>query len=912
MHRACKPNSLSSLRGCLAVEKTSAIEEWIKRDYPDIKLLEVNDPPSGLRWVDTGKAVAYLGDIATSNYWLKKKDLSNLVISGQTEYRSDLAIGISKQRPELYAIIYKASLTIDPQQVDDIVNHYLSLQIDEGFNKTFVKRYLFFAVIILFLVTLLWVWRLRKEIAARQYEIELRQHLEQREYRRNAVLDMLTSHQPMSDILQTLCVDVEQMDSEIACSILLLSDDGKYLNHCVAPSLPAFYNSAIDGLEIGPEVGSCGTAVYQGQSVFVEDIKNHPSWITYRAFTQKIPYRACWSQPIKSSLGEILGTFAIYHRTPQMPSSRVVDLINDCAKLAGIIIERSKLNVQTQLAANVYNHAKEGIYITDKNNNIIDCNNAFLAFSGYSREELLGKNPRLFKSGVHAPAFYANMWQTLLSEGFWSGEIWNKYKGRSELSPALHSVTVIRNEKNEIERFMAITSDISELKRHQQQLEQYAYNDNLTGLPNRLLLTDRLDQQILYSNREHRNLAVVFIDLDGFKQINDYYGHEVGDEYLIAVSQAMRSVVRESDTLGRLGGDEFIVIIYNLEHLSSIHIPINHLLEAINSPIMIRNVTLKTTASMGVTYYEGQPNRHIDANALIRQADLAMYAAKQAGKNCYYVFDDKTDQINNTREEFIKHIQVGIQESEFVLHYQPKVNMRNGELLGVEALIRWNHPHKGLLQPNQFLSIIENHPVSVELGNWVITQALSQLNQWQALGLSIPVSINVDAKHLNQINFIDNLTAEIAQYPHYQPGSLEIEILESSAFTNPEQASLVMSECQHLGVEFSLDDFGTGYSSLAYLKALPINTIKIDRSFVSNVLFNTDDLAIVESIISLGNVMGRIVIAEGVESFAVGEVLLKHGCNYAQGYGIAKPMPADELLAWKAQWQPDAAWVNAL
>ena len=895
--------NLDQLKGqVVAIEKTYAMEEWLKRDYPSITLLEADSALAGLKLIEAKKAVAYVGDLATSNYWLEKEELSDLKISGYTQYRSDRTIAISKQNPELSSILNKASLMLDQQQIDDIPHHWFSLQTGQGISNKTLKKYAV-SIAIAFTLFSFWIVRLNREINQRKI-------LEQRENRRNNVLEMLTNHQPLTSILHTLCSDVEYLDPDIACSILLLSDDGKHLLHGAAPSLPDFYCQAIDGLIIGANVGSCGECAFSGIPVFVADILTHPNWSAFRELVQKLPYRACWSQPIKSMKGELLGTFAIYHRKTKMPSGKSLALIKEIAVLAADAIEKSKQDMQTQLSAKVYSYAREGIYITDKKGNIVDCNEAFLTLSGYSRDELLGINPRIFKSGLHNETFYSKMWQAILTEGFWSGEISNEYKDHKK-AHSLHSITAIRNANNEIERFLAITTDISELKKYQQQLEDIAYTDTLTGLPNRLLLTDRLEQLILHDNREQLNLALAFIDLDGFKAINDNYGHDIGDQFLVEISEKMRETIRETDTLGRLGGDEFIVILNHQKDIDSFHTPTQKLIDACSTPIEIQNLTLRVSASIGVTYYEGQTNREIDASTLIRQADLAMYIAKQSGKDKYHLYDEDTDQALNTRDEFIRDIDLAIQENHLVLYYQPKVNMRTGELLGVEALIRWNHPQRGLLQPAQFLPMIENHPVGNDLGNWVLNQALSQIDRWQALGLNIAISINIDAKQLGQSSFIEVLRSAIAAYPNYVKGSLEIEVLETTAFDNRKQANLLITECKRLGIKFSIDDFGTGYSSLTYLKSFPIDMIKIDRSFIKDIITNIEDLAIVDSIISLGGGMGRAVIAEGVESIAIGEQLIKHGCEFGQGYVIAKPMPVEELLVWKEQWKPDASWTNA-
>jgi diguanylate cyclase (GGDEF)-like protein/PAS domain S-box-containing protein len=827
----------------------------------------------------------------------------DLRISGQTDYRSERTIAINKQLPVLSSIINKASLMIDPKQIDDIPHHWFSLQIEKAISKTQLQKYGFSIGVVLFLF-IIWIIRLN-------HEVKLHKQLERKEHRRNKILDMLMNHQSLQAILSTLCVDVDALDSNIACSILLVSSDGKHLLHGAAPHLPDFYCLAIDGVLIGPNVGSCGDSAYRETPVYAADILTHPNWFGFRDLVIKLPYRACWSRPIFSSAGELLGTFAIYHRKAKLPNSKSLEMIEAAGQLAGNAIEQSRQSMQLKQAAKVYSNSLEGIYITDKNGHIIDLNDAFLHVSGYSRDELLGQHSRLFRSGVHDDKFYRQMWHKLLTEGVWSGEIWNKYKDRDN-SPGWHSISVLRNDNNEIERFIAITTDITELKHSQQRLEQFAYYDNLTNLPNRLLLTDRLNQMILHSHREHKNLAVGFIDLDGFKDINDNYGHGVGDAFLLAISRKMKTVIRETDTLGRLGGDEFIVLLDQQENQKSFLNPIKKIIDVCNSFILIEKVNLKVSASIGVRYFEGKSNVNVDASTLLLQADQAMYIAKQSGKNRYHLFDDEADQISNTRERSIDNVSIALKNNDFLLYYQPKVNMRTGELLGVEALVRWNHAQKGILLPDQFLPMIANHPVSIELGNRVIQQALSQIDQWQTRGINIPVSINVDAKQIYYYSFVDSLKSAIAAYPNFQQGSLEIEILETSALTDPEQAALIMFECQKLGVKFSLDDFGVGYSSLNYLKSLPIEIIKIDRSFTKDIIQNLDDLAIVDVVISLGGFMERKVIAEGVESIEIGEMLLKHGCDYGQGYVIAMPMPADDIIAWKEVWSPDPAWQNVI
>jgi diguanylate cyclase (GGDEF)-like protein/PAS domain S-box-containing protein len=897
-------DSLSNLTSKrVAVEKGYAIQEWLERDYPNIQLTEVKDTPSALQLVEEGEVDAYVGDAGAANYWIKKLGLFNLRFTGKTDYRSYRAIAISQQQPALLSIINKASAKIDQQQVDAIVNRWLSLQVEQGISETTVRKY-GVSVLVLLLLFSAWIIRLNREITARQ-------QVENREMRRNKVLNMLTSHQPLSVILHAIAADIDELNLDIACCILLLSDDGKHLQHGAAPRLPEWYCQAIDGIAIGPDVGSCGASAFSGVAMLIEDIQSHPNWEPFQDLTEQLPYRACWSQPFFSETQQVLGTFAIYHRYARKPNDSSLQLIDESSGLIALAIEKSKLDTELQLAASVFTHAREGIYITDKHGKIIDCNDTFLQISGYKREELIGQNPRMFKSGVHDEDFYRTMWQSLISVGFWSGEIWNKYKN-SDKTPGLHSISVIRDKNQQIERFVALATDISALKHQQQKLEHFAYYDTLTGLPNRLLLIDRIEQATLKNQRYGHNLAVVFIDLDGFKAINDSYGHGVGDEFLVAISREMKQVIRESDTLGRLGGDEFIVLLNELENHDAYQKPLSKLLKICSMPIVLRGLELKVSASMGIRFYGSQFEKQLlNAETLIRQADQAMYVAKQSGKNSYHLFDDKVDQLLNTRYETIDHIQEGLRQNEFVLYYQPKVNMRTGELIGVEALIRWHHPQRGVLSPNVFLPMIESHPLSAEVGEWVLITALAQLDQWRAQGLTIPISINVDARQLNQHNFLERLTTLIAGYPDFQAGSLELEILETTAISDRKHANQLISDCESIGVGFALDDFGTGYSSLTYLRQLPVKTIKIDRSFISDIDNNPKDLAIVESMINLAFNLNRCLIAEGVETIKQGELLINRGCELGQGYAIANAMPADKIPDWVSTWQPDKAWSAA-
>lgn len=562
-----------------------------------------------------------------------------------------------------------------------------------------------------------------------------------------------------------------------------------------------------------------------------------------------------------------------------------------------------------KLAASVFTHAREGIMITATDGTIIDVNDAFSRITGYGRDEIVGHNPRMLNSGRQGQEFYETMWRDLAESGIWSGEIWNRRKN-GEIYAEMLTITAVKDDQGNNQQYVALFSDITPIKEHQFQLEHIAHYDVLTSLPNRVLLSDRLHQAMLQVQRREQRLAVVYLDLDGFKSINDKHGHDAGDHVLMTVAGRMKQALREGDTLARLGGDEFVAVLLDLTNSQSSVPLLTRLLKAAAEPVHFEGIVLQISASLGVTFYP-QPEE-LDADQLLRQADQAMYQAKIAGKNRYHVFDSEQDITVRGHHESLEHIRQGFGNREFVLHFQPKVNMRSGKVVGAEALLRWQHPEKGLLLPAAFLHEIENHPLALEIGEWVIDTALTQMELWHEVGLDVPVSVNVGARQLQQPDFVERLQEILARHPSVRSSDLELEVLETSALEDIARISKVIEDCRNIGVNFALDDFGTGYSSLTYLKRLPVAQLKIDQSFVRDMLGDPDDLAILEGVIGLARAFQRQVIAEGVETIEHGVMLLRLGCELAQGYGIARPMPARQLQGWLNSWQCDAAWVGLI
>ena len=577
----------------------------------------------------------------------------------------------------------------------------------------------------------------------------------------------------------------------------------------------------------------------------------------------------------------------------------------DCLAALIDVTERKQAENEQKLAASVFTYAREGIMITDNKSIIIDVNDSFTRITGYSREEAIGQNPRFLQSSKETPEFFYGIYQALKKDHNWSGEIWNRRKN-GEVYAEMATISAVCNEHGIPTHYIALVNDITPMKEHQNQLEKIAHYDVLTNLPNRVLLADRLSQAMLQCSRHKHLLAVVFLDLDGFKAVNDTHGHDVGDELLIALSVRMKEALREGDTLARIGGDEFVAVLTDLDKVEDCEPVLERLLLSASEPITVNNVIFHLSASIGITIY---PQDNANADQLVRHADQAMYVAKGSGKNCYHLFDTAQDDAVKLHQENLEAIRYALDNHQFVLHYQPKVNMKTGIVIGVEALIRWQHPKRGLLNPIDFLPVIENNPMNIEVGEWVIDSALRQISEWKKMGLSLlNISVNIAAVQLQQSSFTQTLTSLLAAHPDVEPRYLELEVLETSALDDIHYISNIMNDCIALGVNFALDDFGTGYSSLTYLRRLPASMIKIDQSFVQDMLIAVGDLAIVESVIALAKSFKRDVIAEGVESIEHCKAILELGCDLAQGNGIAKPMPASDIPAWVNQWNPDVSW----
>lgn len=582
------------------------------------------------------------------------------------------------------------------------------------------------------------------------------------------------------------------------------------------------------------------------------------------------------------------------------PISDVQLFLNTLEDLAIILQSHEK----EQLFEKIYRDSKQGIMITDEDGKIVNINNSFTTITGYSKEEVIGKTPSILKSDKYDEAFYKEMWKDLKEIGFWQKELWNKRKN-GELYAEHLTINTISDLHEQTKYYVAMFSDDTLQKNYYADLEHLSHYDSLTNLPNRTLLIDRLTQEMLHSIKNKKKVGVIFFGLDRFKTINDLYGKETGDKFLIEFSNKVASSINIEHTFARVGGDEFVVVLHSLEEMKGSIEALQQIISTASKEYMINSHKIQISASAGISFYPQEES--VSPEQIIRQAYNSMYQAKLQGKDQYQVFDLTLD--TNLKNDFqkINEIQTAIDNEEFILFYQPQVNIKKGVVVGAEALIRWEHPN-GMRFPNDFLPAIEYHELSIELGDWVIKTALAQLREWDKKGINIPISVNINAIHLQNKNFFNRLKEILSDFSDVNPKMLILEILETSVLSNLGDATSMIKECREIGIEFSLDDFGTGYSSLTYLKKLPANELKIDQSFIRDMIEDSEDLAIVDAILTLAKTFQKEVVAEGVETEEHATMLLQLGSNVIQGYCISRPVRVEIFEEWYDTYIPNPHW----
>ena len=558
----------------------------------------------------------------------------------------------------------------------------------------------------------------------------------------------------------------------------------------------------------------------------------------------------------------------------------------------GARLRRQRLDQERlRQAAVVFDCTREGVLVSDHNGVIVHVNPALVKITGYAPEEVLGQRPNMFKSGHHGPEFYQAVFESLEKTGEWHGEIWNRRKS-GEIYPQWQTIRAVRDNKDQITHYVAVFSDISAIKNTQSELMRLAHHDPLTDLPNRLLFTDRAEQALAYAQRHKSGCALLMIDLDHFKIINDSMGHNVGDLLLKAVGERLTAVFGKGFTVARLGGDEFAVLVENCTQVAQAAGFAQQVLEVMKGAFIIETHQLFISASVGISLY---PNDALNAEQLLRNADSALFKAKSAGREGYALYTEELTAHAQYRIEVASDLRRALEQQELRVYFQPVHDLTTSRMVGVEALVRWQHPQRGLVAPGEFIPIAERTGLIAEIDAWVLEQACWQMCQWQAAGVDLSfVAVNISSRLFARPELYQLVSTVLAD-TGLNPALLELEVTESAVMDNSEVALEQMHRLRELGLRLAIDDFGTGFSSLLRLKCLPVQKLKIDQGFVAGLPGDDDDVAIVRAVIALAQSMGMQVHAEGIEYVEQAQFLLDHHCDLGQGYWFGRPMPAREL-----------------
>jgi len=556
---------------------------------------------------------------------------------------------------------------------------------------------------------------------------------------------------------------------------------------------------------------------------------------------------------------------------------------------------RKQNEIELRIAATAF-ESQEGILVTDTNKTILRVNSAFTAITGFMPKDVVGKTPRVLQSGKQGATFYAAMWESINATGAWQGEIWNRRKNGEAFLEHL-TITAVKDPNGIISNYVGTITDITLRKEALDKIERLAFYDPLTGLPNRRLLQNRLTPALISSHSNSLQGALLFIDMDNFKTLNDTLGHDMGDLLLKQVAQRLESCVRKGDTVARFGGDEFVVMLENLssfthEAITQAKIIGNKIMNALNLPYRLNFHDYHSTPSIGVTLFTGHEQ---SIEELLKQADIAMYQAKSSGRNALRFFDPKMQASINARALLEEELRLAMKEQQFIIYFQPQVH-HSGQIIGAEVLIRWQHPERGLVSPVEFIPLAEETRLILPIGEWVLKTACSQLKIWEGNKHTrhLQLAVNVSARQFHQADFVEQV-CQILELNGINPSMLKLELTESLVLDDIDDTIFKMNALRKIGVNFSMDDFGTGYSSLSSLKKLPLDQVKIDQSFVRDLSIDLDDAIIVETVIAMANKLNIQVIAEGVETEAQRTFLEFNGCQYYQGYLFSEPLPIEQF-----------------
>jgi diguanylate cyclase (GGDEF)-like protein/PAS domain S-box-containing protein len=709
------------------------------------------------------------------------------------------------------------------------------------------------------------------------------------------LLEMISTGTRLPRVLDALVRSIEALSPGVLCSVMLLDEQSR-LHLGAAPSLPAQYCASLDGLAIGPHAGSCGTAAWSGDLVVVTDIASDPLWAEHREQALQHGLRACWSICIKASDGRPLGTFAAYSREPRAPSPEQQRLLETARHIAGIAIERVRAQEaiegrERELRA-VMDSVPAMICYADTGLRLAYANQRYADWVGWSREALLGRHVREIVGAETFALMEPHLQQVLAGQ-----EVrYERRERRRDGTPRDFEVHYVPNfdARGAVCGYFVMLNDVTERKKDEEMLYFLANHDQLTRLPNRNLFNEHLQLAVAQAGRNHEKLATLFIDLDRFKKVNDTLGHETGDLLLQQVATRFRSALRESDLVARLGGDEYTVLMRPVREVQEVAACAQKLINVLAQPFEVNAHELYVTCSVGISMY---PDDGKDAATLLKNADIAMYRAKDQGKNNYQFFSSEVNAASFEHLMLETSLRRALEREEFVLDFQPIVDLRTRRVTGMEALVRWRHPDLGLVPPVKFIPLAEETGLIVPIGQWVLEQACRQACALQRQGSpALHVAVNLSARQFRQKDLVRSVTEVLAR-TGLDPRNLELEVTESSVMENAGDAIRTLHELKAMGIHLSIDDFGTGYSSLSYLKRFPIDALKVDQSFVRDIITDQDDAAIASAIIAMGHSLRLTLIAEGVETEEQLAFLRERDCHKAQGYLFGRPMPAEQLAA---------------
>jgi diguanylate cyclase (GGDEF)-like protein/PAS domain S-box-containing protein len=710
------------------------------------------------------------------------------------------------------------------------------------------------------------------------------------------LLEMISAGERLPRILDTLVRGVEALRPDLQCSVLLLDDHGR-LHRNAAPSLPEAFNTATEGMPAGPCACSCGTAAWRGETVVVSDIALDPLWTDYRELALRHGLRACWSVCIMGSAGKVLGTFAAYSQRPRAPSGEDLRLLDTARHIAGIAIERVRSQEaveqrERQLRA-VMDSVPAMICHADTQMRIVYANQRYADWVGAPREQLIDRPVRELVDAGTFQVMEPHLRQVLAGREV---RYERRQRGRDG-TPRDFEVHYVpnRDAAGSVCGYFVLLNDVTARKQDEEMLYFLANHDQLTSLPNRNLFNEHLAVALTHAERHGEKLASLFIDLDRFKNVNDTLGHQTGDALLQQVAQRFRACLRESDIVARLGGDEYTVMMRPVRDLQDVATCAQKLIDALSSPFAVEGHELFITCSIGVSMF---PDDARDAATLLKNADIAMYRAKEQGKNTYQFFSSEATAATFEHLMLETSLRRALEREEFILHFQPIVDLRSQRVTSMETLVRWQHPDFGMVPPAKFIPLAEETGLIVPIGEWVLEHACRAARALHAQGFGeLHVAVNLSPRQFRDRDLARSV-ALILERTGLAPRHLELEVTESSVMKDPEVAIRTLHELKAMGIHLSVDDFGTGYSSLAYLKRFPIEALKVDQSFVRDIISDADDAAIASAIIAMGHSLRLTLVAEGVETADQLAFLRERECHKVQGFLFARPMPLEQVAAY--------------